>query len=91
MTNEQMRDIVKECGLDWNKGYIPIFDGDPTNRYAVLIEVVVEAEREACAKLCELGLDTSPGAETSEWSKAHNNACKTRAIAIRLRGHENNT
>jgi hypothetical protein len=28
-------------------------DGDPTNRYAVLIEAVEAAERERCAKLCE--------------------------------------
>jgi hypothetical protein len=53
MTDEQMRDLVKECGLDWHFGYMPLFDGDPTNRYAVLIEAAVAAERERCAKLCE--------------------------------------
>ena len=42
MTDEQMRDMVKECGLDWQRGYLPLFDGDPTNRYAVLIEAVVD-------------------------------------------------
>jgi len=46
MTDEQMRDLVKECGLDWHRGYMPLFDGDPTNRYAVLIEAVETAERE---------------------------------------------
>ena len=35
MTDEQMRDLVKDCGLDWQRGYMPLFDGDPTNRYAV--------------------------------------------------------
>lgn len=40
LTDEQMRDLVKECGLDWQRGYMPLFDGDPTNRYAVLIEAV---------------------------------------------------
>jgi hypothetical protein len=53
MTDEQMRDLVKECGLDWQRGYMSLFDGDPTNRYAVLIEVVEVAERERCAKLCD--------------------------------------
>jgi hypothetical protein len=53
MTDEQMRDLVKECGLDWQRGYMPLFDGDPTNRYAVLIESVEAAERERCAKICE--------------------------------------
>jgi hypothetical protein len=40
MTSEQMQELVKECGLDWHRGFMPLFDGDPTNRYAVLIEAV---------------------------------------------------
>ena len=52
MTDEQMRDLVKECGLDWQRGYMPLFDDDPTNRYAVLIEAVEAAERERAAKTC---------------------------------------
>jgi hypothetical protein len=40
--DEQMQALVKECGLDWQRGYMPLFDGDPTNRYAVLIKAVVE-------------------------------------------------
>ena len=52
MTGEQMRDLVKECGLDWHRGYMPLFDGDPTNRYAVLIEAVEAAERERCISAC---------------------------------------
>lgn len=46
MSDEEMRDLVKDCGLDWHRGYMPLFDGDPTNRYAVLIESAVAAERE---------------------------------------------
>jgi hypothetical protein len=53
MTDEQMRDVVKDCGLDWHRGYMPLFAGDPTNRYAVLIEAVEAAERERCAALCD--------------------------------------
>jgi len=47
MTDEQMRDLVKECGLDWQRGYMPLFDDDPTNRYAVLIEAAIDVERQA--------------------------------------------
>ena len=47
MTEEQMRDLVKECGLDWHKGYMPLFDGDPTNRYAVLIGAAIAEDRRA--------------------------------------------
>ena len=46
MNDDEMREVVKECGLDWHRGYMPLFDSDPTNRYAVLIEAVVAAERE---------------------------------------------
>ena len=46
MKQEQMLDLVKECGLDWHRGFMPLFDGDPTNRYAVLIDAVLTAERE---------------------------------------------
>lgn len=53
MTDEQMRDLVKECGLDWQRGYAPLFDGDPTNRYAVLIEAVEAAERERWRQAAE--------------------------------------
>jgi hypothetical protein len=53
MTEDQMRDLVKECGLDWQRGYMPLFDGDPTNRYAVLIEAALDSEAEDCALVCE--------------------------------------
>jgi len=46
MNDDEMREVVKECGLDWHRGYMPLFDSDPTNRYAVLIEAVVAAERQ---------------------------------------------
>jgi len=66
MTEEQMRDLMKECGLDWHKGYMPLFDGDHTNRFAILIEAAEQAgalaEREACAKLAELCDDAESAA-----------------------------
>lgn len=46
MTYEEMRDLAEECGLDWHRGFAPLFDGDETNRFAVLIEAAQEAERE---------------------------------------------
>jgi hypothetical protein len=45
LTDEQKHSMVKECGLDWQRGYMPLFDGDPTNRYAVLIEAVEAAHK----------------------------------------------
>ena len=63
MTDEQMRDLVKECGLDWHRGYMPLFDGDPTNRYAVLIEAVIDR----CARQRHPARDamTTPRTSTS--------------------------
>ena len=37
---ETVRVLVKECGLDWHRGFVPLFDGDETNRYEVLIRAV---------------------------------------------------
>ena len=45
MTDEQKRDLVKECGLDWHRGFVPLFEGDETNRYAVLIDAAIRADR----------------------------------------------
>jgi len=53
VTKDQMRELVKECGLDWHKGFMPLFDGDDTNRYAVLIEAAMSHEREQCALVCD--------------------------------------
>jgi hypothetical protein len=52
MSEEQMRNGVKDCVVETlQSGYPPVFEGDPTNRYAVLIESAVAAERERLAVL----------------------------------------
>jgi len=43
MTREQIRDLVKECGIDWHRGFMPLFDGDDTNRYEVLVRAALAA------------------------------------------------
>jgi hypothetical protein len=82
MTDEQMRDLVKECGLDWQRGYMPLFDDDPTNRYAVLIEAVEALERDACAKVCQSLPSFGPDDGSAEWYGLGVLAC---ADAIRAR------
>jgi hypothetical protein len=47
-----------------------------------MIKEAVEAEREACAKVCEDGIDMWPNEYHEEW----NDACTDRAAAIRARG-----
>jgi hypothetical protein len=48
----------------------------------VLVQKAVEAEREACAKVCEAGIDMWSNEYHEEW----NDACEDRAKAIRARG-----
>ena len=43
LTDEQIRDLVKECGLNWHIGFYPLFDGDETNRFAVLVQATEAA------------------------------------------------
>ena len=49
---------------------------------AEIIKQVAAHEREACAKVCESGIDMWPGEYHEEW----NDACEDRAAAIRARG-----
>jgi len=37
-SEEQMENLVRECGLDWDRGFLPSFIEDDTNRYVRLIE-----------------------------------------------------
>lgn len=43
VTREWVRDLVKESGLDWHRGFAPLFDGDDTNRYEVLVRAALAA------------------------------------------------
>ncbi len=47
-------------------------------------EVGRTAEREACARVCEAGIDMWPNEYHEEW----NDACENRAAAIRARGEK---
>jgi len=59
MTDDQIRDLVKDADLDWQRGYTPLFDGDDTNRYAVLVRAALEAQAgeierlKAATQLCD--------------------------------------
>ena len=81
MTEDKMRELVKECGLDWEKGYFPLFEGDTTNRFAVLIEVVEIAERERCKLAPELPVPLCP------WCGTRHDYCDSPgALLVRATG-----
>lgn len=40
MMSDEVIDLVRECGLDWQRGFMPLFEDDPTNRFGVLVRAV---------------------------------------------------
>ena len=48
-----------------------------------MVEMAVEAEREACAKVCEDGINNATDWDSSAWDQA----CENRAYAIRAKGN----
>ena len=52
LTLEEMQDLVKECDLDWQKGYTAC---DSANRYKVLIEAVIESLQGKQGKQVKIG------------------------------------
>ena len=55
-----------------------------TARLERFAQLVAAAEREACAKVCEAGINNSTDWDSSVW----NQACENRAYAIRARGQQ---
>ena len=43
LSDKELRDLVKESGLDWHRGYMPLFAGDETNRLALLVRAIERA------------------------------------------------
>jgi hypothetical protein len=86
MNNEQMKTLVKDCGLEWRHGYWPLYPGDPTNRYEVLIEAVQAAERERICKWLEQGIDLGGLTEHPNWLKYTADLLNGCAAAIRAEG-----
>ena len=52
------------------------------NNLEAFAALVASAEREACAKVCEAGINNATDWDSSVWDQA----CENRATAIRARG-----
>ena len=48
-----------------------------------MVEIAIADEREACAKVCEDGINNATDWDSSAWDQA----CENRAYAIRARGN----
>ena len=76
-------DMAREAGIDawWDSGsdWRETFD-----EHLKAFEALVRAdEREACAKVCEDGVQNANDWDSSYWDQA----CENRAAAIRARGN----
>jgi hypothetical protein len=86
MKQEDIIRMAREAGFEteYRKGKIHGFDrdGDYTDEIKTFAALVAAAEREACAKVCEDGINNATDWDSSAWDQA----CENRAYAIRARG-----
>jgi hypothetical protein len=67
---------------EWESSVADAFSLAVKSTYQDLIDEAVKAEREACAKVCEDGINNATDWDSSAWDQA----CENRAWAIRARG-----
>ena len=77
MNKDQTKEMAREAGLDWQKGWT--LEDDEPNRFERFAALVAAAEREACAALLEAN-----GMRCGEESLSRL-ILKTNAAAIRAR------
>ena len=74
MTEDDINRMAREAG--------PLTQGPFTGWCKRFADLVASAEREACAKLCEAGINNATDWDSSYWDQC----CENRAAAIRARG-----
>jgi hypothetical protein len=79
MTQNEIIEIAQECKLI---GMRPHLDGIYTEALVAFANLVAAKEREACAKVCEDGINNATDWDSSAWDQA----CENRSYAIRARG-----
>ena len=85
MTQDEIIEMARQSGFLINELHCspPIlsFVGQEESMQA-FAKLVAEREREACAKVCEDGVQNATDWDSSYWDQA----CENRAAAIRARG-----
>ena len=83
MTRDDIIRMAREAGFveyELDDGTTQAFD----IRYECFAKLVAAAEREACAKVCEAGINNATDWDSSVWDQA----CENRSYAIRARGQQ---
>ena len=84
MTQDEIVRMSNEADIEVAHMNKPMTDNERKNEWRNRFAALVAAhEREACAKVCESGIDMWPGEYHEEW----NDACEDRAAAIRARNN----
>jgi hypothetical protein len=78
MTQEDIIRMAREAGLEEMWELTPRF----VERLEAFTALVRADEREACAKVCDDGINNATDWDSSAWDQA----CENRAYAIRARG-----
>lgn len=68
MTEDEMRDLVNQCGLDWQRGYKQYYYNPPRHRYRDLIEATINKTVEEIATMFDIPSEIHGEAE--DWSRA---------------------
>jgi len=89
--NDGMTEVMRITRDDiWVNPYVEV---DETSKAVLdalssqvnfLVQKAVEEEREACAKVCEAGINNATDWDSSYWDQC----CENRAAAIRARGEQ---
>jgi hypothetical protein len=83
MTQEDIIRMAREAGWQEDMFGFGIWDSKELNVFAALVAAAARAEeREACAKVCDDGINNATDWDSSAWDQA----CENRAYAIRARG-----
>ena len=74
-------EMAQKCNLI---GMRPHLDGIYSESLVAFANLVAAKEREACAKVCEDGINNATDWDSSAWDQA----CENRSYAIRARGEQ---
>ena len=78
MKRKEIIELAKKNGMT---EFVPVGKNALWEQIEVWVTMAIEEEREACAKVCEAGINNATDWDSSAWDQA----CENRSYAIRSR------